>query len=50
MPRQKWRGISIFGMTNPFEPPKRLALGGAELAEALAAAQGQEGTRGHGVA
>ena len=46
MPRQKWRGISIFGMTNPFEPPKRLALGDAELAEALAAAQGQEGSLG----
>lgn len=46
MPRQKWRGISIFGMTNPFEPPKRLALGDAELAEALAEAQGQEGALG----
>jgi purine-cytosine permease-like protein len=46
MPRQKWRGISIFGMTNPFEPPKRLALGDAELAEALASAQGQEGSLG----
>jgi purine-cytosine permease-like protein len=33
-------------MTNPFEPPKRLALGDAELAEALAAAQGQEGSLG----
>ena len=46
MPRQKWRGISIFGMTNPFDPPKRLALGDADLAEALAAAQGQEGSLG----
>jgi len=46
MPRQKWRGISIFGMTNPFEPPKKLALGDAELAQALEAAQSQEGSLG----
>jgi purine-cytosine permease-like protein len=46
MPRQKWRGISIFVMTNPFEPPKKLALSDADLAEALAAAQGQEGSLG----
>ena len=46
MPRQKWRGISIFGMTNPFEPPKKLALGDAELAEALSAAQNEEGALG----
>ncbi len=44
MPRQKWRGISIFVMTNPFEPPKKLALGDADLAEALTAAQGEEGS------
>jgi purine-cytosine permease-like protein len=44
MPRQKWRGISIFGMTNPFDPPKKLALGDAELAEALElAGQGENG-------
>jgi purine-cytosine permease-like protein len=46
MPRQKWRGISIFVMTNPFEPPKKLALGDAELAEALEAAQREEGSLG----
>lgn len=46
MPRQKWRGISIFVMTNPFEPPKKLALGDADLAEALTAAQGEEGLLG----
>jgi NCS1 family nucleobase:cation symporter-1 len=46
MPRQKWRGISIFVMTNPFEPPQKLALGDADLAEALAAAQSQEGSLG----
>ena len=46
MPRQKWRGISIFGMTNPFEPPKKLALSDADLAEALANAQGEEGSLG----
>ena len=46
MPRQKWRGISIFVMTNPFEPPKKLALGDADLAEALTAAQGEEGSLG----
>jgi purine-cytosine permease-like protein len=46
MPRQKWRGISIFGMTNPFEPPEKLALSDADLAEALAAAQGEEGSLG----
>ncbi len=46
MPRQKWRGISIFGMTNPFEPPQKRALSDAELAEALAAAQGEEGSLG----
>jgi purine-cytosine permease-like protein len=46
MPRQKWRGISIFGMTNPFEPPKKFALGDAELAQALEAAQSQEGSLG----
>ncbi|MSY66503.1 MAG: hypothetical protein F2660_05545 [Actinobacteria bacterium] len=33
-------------MTNPFEPPKKLALSDADLAEALAAAQGQEGSLG----
>jgi len=44
MPRQKWRGISIFVMTNPFEPPQKLALGDADLAEALAAAQSEEGS------
>jgi NCS1 family nucleobase:cation symporter-1 len=46
MPRQKWRGISIFVMTNPFEPPQKLALGDADLAEALAAAQSEEGSLG----
>ena len=46
MPRQKWRGISIFVMTNPFEPPKKLALGDADLAEALIAAQGEDGSLG----
>ena len=46
MPRQKWRGISIFVMTNPFEPPKKLALGDADLADALTAAQGEEGSLG----
>jgi len=46
MPRQKWRGISIFVMTNPFEPPQKLALGDADLAEALAAAQSEEGSIG----
>ena len=39
MPRQKWRGISIFGMTNPYDPPHKRALNDAELAEALSAAQ-----------
>jgi len=44
MPRQKWRGISIFGMTNPFDPPKKLALGDADLAQALElAGQGENG-------
>ena len=43
MPRQKWRGISIFGMTNPFEPPQKRALNDADLAEALAAAQASDG-------
>ena len=47
MPRQKWRGISIFGMTNPFEPPQRLALGDADLAAALElASQGSDGALG----
>lgn len=46
MPRQKWRGISIFGMTNHFEPPKKLALGDADLAAALEATQGEEGSLG----
>ncbi len=39
MPRQKWRGISIFGMTNPFEPPVKAALDDELLALALAEAQ-----------
>ncbi|MEN9749438.1 MAG: hypothetical protein RL149_516 [Actinomycetota bacterium] len=39
MPRQKWRGISIFGMTNPFVPPQKRAFSDAELAEALEMAQ-----------
>lgn len=47
MPRQKWRGISIFGMTNPFDPPQKRALGDAELAEALELAQlGEDGAIG----
>jgi purine-cytosine permease-like protein len=38
MPRQKWRGISIFGMTNPFEPPRKEAFDDAELALAIESA------------
>ena len=38
MPRQKWRGISIFGMTNPFEPPRKKAFDDAELALAIESA------------
>ena len=44
MPRQKWRGISIFGMTNPFEPPAKRALPDDQLAEALAKAQADGGS------
>lgn len=43
MPRQKWRGISIFGMTNPFEPPAKRALPDEQLAESLAQAQSEGG-------
>ncbi len=39
MPRQKWRGISIFGMTNPFEPPRKQAFDDAELALAIESAK-----------
>ena len=47
MPRQKWRGISIFGMTNPFEPPQKRALSDADLAEALELASlGEDGALG----
>ena len=47
MPRQKWRGISIFGMTNPFEPPQKRALSDADLAEALELASlGDDGALG----
>jgi NCS1 family nucleobase:cation symporter-1 len=47
MPRQKWRGISIFGMTNRFEPPQRRALSDADLAAALElASQGKDGALG----
>ena len=38
MPRQKWRGISIFGMTNPFEPPQKRAFDDDELALAIESA------------